>query len=92
MQSYMGLYRALPRAKQGYSRAIQITYKQKLINCYLESDIFVESEKETYRFGNGGTLVSVERVTCPLVVANNPLKISFSVVRRHCHCLSGVIS
>ena len=35
---------------------------------------------EVYRFGNGGLLTSTERVTVPVVLADHPLLLSYSVV------------
>ena len=35
---------------------------------------------ELYRFGNGGLLTSTERVTVPVVLADHPLLLSYSVV------------
>ena len=37
-------------------------------------------ESEVYRFGNGGLLTSTERVTIPVVLADHPLLLSYSVV------------
>ena len=37
-------------------------------------------ESEVYRFGNGGLLTSTERVTVPVVLADHPLLLSYSVV------------
>ena len=37
-------------------------------------------ESEVYRFGNGGLLTSTERVTVPVVLADHPLSLSYSVV------------
>ena len=37
-------------------------------------------ESEVYRFGNGGLLTSNERVTVPVVLADIPLLLSYSVV------------
>ena len=40
----------------------------------------VQPELENYKFGNGGLLQSVERVTVPIVLAQTPLLLSYSVV------------
>ena len=37
-------------------------------------------ESEVYRFGNGGQLTSTERATVPVVLADHPLLLSYSVV------------
>ena len=37
-------------------------------------------ESEVYRFGNGGLLTAAERVTVPVVLADHPLLLSYSVV------------
>ena len=42
--------------------------------------INVTPESEVYRFGNGGLLTSTERVTVPVVLADHPLLLSYSVV------------
>ena len=42
--------------------------------------INVMSKSEVYRFGNGGLLTSTERVTVPVVLADHPLLLSYSVV------------
>ena len=42
--------------------------------------ISVTPELETYKFGNGGLLQSHERVTVPVVLAQTPMLISYSVV------------
>ena len=42
--------------------------------------INVTPESEVYRFGNGGLLTSTERVTIPVVLADHPLLLSYSVV------------
>ena len=48
--------------------------------CLDRHAIVVKPESEVYRFGNGGLLTSTERVTDPVVLANNPLLLSCSVV------------
>ena len=55
-------------------------YRDTLVALGLEDEILEESELEKYRFGNGGTLDSKTRVTVPIVVANRPTRIAFSVV------------
>ena len=42
--------------------------------------INVTPESEVYRFGNGGLSTSTERVTVPVVLADHPLLLSYSVV------------
>ena len=42
--------------------------------------INVTPESEVYRFGNGGLLTSTERVTVPVVLADHPRLLSYSVV------------
>ena len=42
--------------------------------------INVTPESEVYRFGNGGLLTSNEHVTVPVVLADHPLLMSYSVV------------
>ena len=37
-------------------------------------------ESEVYRFGNGGLLTSTERVTVPVVLADHPLLLTYTVV------------
>ena len=42
--------------------------------------INVRPESEVYRFGNGSLLTSTERVTVPVMLADHPLFLSYSVV------------
>ena len=49
--------------------------------------INVTPESEVYRFGNGSLLTSTERVTVPVVLADHPLSLSYSVVG--CPCSLG---
>ena len=55
-------------------------YIKKLAALGLLGEAREQEEKESYRFGNGGTLVSRVRATVPVVLGNTALLISFSVV------------
>ena len=50
--------------------------------------INVMPESEFYRFGDGGLLTSTERVTVPVVLADHPLLLSYSVVESPCVILA----
>ena len=55
-------------------------YLKKLDGLGLRGEAKERPEHESYRFGNGGTLLSSIRATVPAVLGNTPMLISFSVV------------
>ena len=63
-------------ARRAWDRA----YRHICVDRGIGHAISVEPESEVYRFGNGGLLKSVERVTVSVVLADHPLLLSYSVV------------
>ena len=61
-------------------RAWDRAYRQICAERGIGHLINVTPESEVYRFGNGGLLTSTERVTVPVVLADHPLLLSYSVV------------
>ena len=61
-------------------RAWDRAYRQFCAERSIGHLINVTPESEVYRFGNGGLLTSTERVTVPVVLADHPLLLSYSVV------------
>ena len=61
-------------------RAWDRAYRQICADRGIGHLINVTPESEVYRFGNGGLLTSTERVTVPVVLADHPLLLSYSVV------------
>ena len=55
-------------------------YRQICIERSIGHAISVAPESEVHGFGNGGLLTSTERVTVPVVLADHPLLLSYSVV------------
>ena len=65
-------------------RAWDSAYRQICAERGIGHLINVMPESEVYRFGNGGLLRSTERVTVPVVLADHPLLLPFSVVGYPC--------
>ena len=61
-------------------RAWDRAYRQICAERGIGHLINVMPESELYRFGNGGLLTSTKRVTVPVVLADHPLLLSYSVV------------
>ena len=61
-------------------RAWDRAYRQICAERGIGHLINVMPESELYRFGNGGLLTSTERVTVPVVLADHPVLLSYSVV------------
>ena len=61
-------------------RAWDRAYRQFCAERCIGHLINVTPESEVCRFGNGGLLTCTERVTVPVVLADHPLLLSYSVV------------
>ena len=61
-------------------RAWDRAYRQLCAGRGIGHLINVMPESEVYRFGNGGLLTSTERVTVPVVLADHPVLLPYSVV------------
>ena len=61
-------------------RAWDRAYRQICAERGIGHLINVMPESELYRFGNGGLMTSTEHVTVPVVLADHPLLLSYSVV------------
>ena len=61
-------------------RAWDRAYRQICAERGIGHLINATPESEVYRFGNGGLLTSTERVTVPVVLADHPLLLSYSVL------------